>query len=65
MWKYSVILEHHGGIPLIGRYFIYEFPINVDIALILLVETGNGPQKRRLATARRAKQRKKLAFFNL
>ena len=65
MGEDGIVLEHHADIPLVGGNIVDPLFTEIEIAALNGIETGNHPQKRGLAAAGGAKERKELALPNV
>ena len=64
MWIEREHLEHESDISLARRFLSNFFTIDIDFAAGWKFKPGHHAQRRRLATARWAKQHEKFAIFN-
>ena len=60
-----VILEHHCDVPVLRRHIVDQLVADIDLAGGGFLETGDHPQGRGLAAARRADQHDELAVVDV
>ena len=61
----GVVLEHHGDVPVLGRQVVDHPVADRDGAAGDLLQTGDGPQRGRLAASGRADEHHELAVFDV
>ncbi|OPZ17317.1 MAG: hypothetical protein BWZ10_01224 [candidate division BRC1 bacterium ADurb.BinA364] len=62
--KQCVVLKHHRRVAEVGRNSVHAAAVEKNISLGRIVESGDDAQRRRLAAARSAQQRKELAALD-
>ena len=60
-----VVLEHHGHVAVARAHVVDHLAADLDVALVDLLEAGDGAQQRALAAAGRADQNRELAVGNV
>src|ERR1700736_4098104 len=65
MRKQRVILENEADVPAVRRLVVKPLAMQADRALGERLETGDAPQRRRLAAAARSEQREKFPLLHL